>query len=184
MSRQYWVESIWHNTESGVAVANTAAETILFPVITIPAHFLRDGRHLRLTAMGQYSTTATPTIILSIRLGGVAGTLICKTALCTLPTITAGLWRVEVILGVRSNGATGTVMGNGVAYLFAGVAGTVASATGEGLVTPLTNGGVLTPAVATVDFTANQDLVVTATWGAASASNTATGLNLIVEATN
>jgi hypothetical protein len=59
-------------------------------------------------------------------------------------------------------------MGNGVARLFAAVAGTVASATGEGLVTPIMNGGVVTPAAATLDLTADTALAITATWSAAS----------------
>ena len=185
MGRQYFVESIWHATESGTAVANTTTETTLFPVITIPANFLRDGRLLRVTAIGQYSTTGTPTMLFSIRLGGAAGTLVCKSAACTTPSgVTAAVWKVEALLQVRTNGSSGTVMGNGIATVCAAVAGTVASATGEGLVTPMTQGGVVTPATATVDFTANQDLVVTITWGTASASNTITGLNLLVEAVN
>jgi hypothetical protein len=75
-------------------------------------------------------------------------------------------------------------MGNGIATICAGVAGTVASATGESLVTAMTNGGVLTPATATFDLTANSDLSLTITWSANSASNTATGLQEVIEALN
>lgn len=124
-------------------------------------------------------------MIFGIRLGGVAGTLICKTAACTTPSgVTAAMWDLDVLITTRSNGSSGTVMGNGVARIFAAVAGTVASATGEGLVTPMTNGGVVTPATATVDLTVDEALSITLTWSAASASNTATGLNLIIEAVN
>lgn len=185
MSRQFWSETLVWATNSGTAVANSTTETILFPNTTIPANFLQDGRTLRIRAIGQYSTTATPTMIFGVRLGGVAGTLICKTAACTTPSgVTAAMWDLDVLLTTRSNGASGTVMGNGVARVFAAVAGTVASATGEGLVTPMTAGGVVTPATATVDLTADQALSVTLTWSAASASNTATGLNLAIEAIN
>ncbi len=185
MSRQYWEESLAWATASGVAVANTTTETILFPNITIPANFMQDGRTIRIRAVGQYSNTGTPTMIFTVRLGGVAGTVICKTAACTTPSgVTAAMWDLDVIITTRSNGSSGTVMGNGIARVFAAVAGTVASATGEGLVTPMTAGGVVTPATATVDLTADQALSVTLTWSAASASNTATGLNYVVEAMN
>jgi hypothetical protein len=185
MSRQYWAETLTWATASGTAVANTTTETILFPNVTIPANYLQDGRCLRIRAIGQYSNTATPTMIFALRWGGVTGTVLCKTAACTTPSgVTAAVWDLDIMAQVRSNGSSGTVMANGVARVFAAVAGTVASATGEGLVTPMTAGGVITPAVATVDLTADTALALTVTWSAASASNTTTGLNYSIEALN
>lgn len=184
MSMQTWEECLLSTTVSGTAVANTTTETIIFPNVTFPANFLYPKRTIHIVAIGQYSTTGTPTLIFTTRWGGVSGTVLCKTAACTLPTITAGLWSLDIYMTVRSEGVSGTVMANGVARVFAGVAGTVASATGEGLVTPMTNGGVLTPAVATIDTTADTAFSVTATWSAASASNTLTGLNYTIEAMN
>lgn len=184
MSKQLWKEQIAWATSSGTAVANTTTETIAYGNVTIPANYLQDGRNFKLTVIGQYSTTATPTLIFTARWGGVAGTVLCKTAACTLPTITAGLWKTEIWVTTRSNGSSGTLMANGEATLYAGVAGTVASATGEALVTPMTNGGVLTPAVATVDLTADTALSITATWSAASASNTLTGLQYYLDSEN
>jgi len=185
MSRQYWEESLVWATASGTAVASTSAETILFPNVTIPANYMQDGRTLRIRAIGQYSNTGTPTMIFGLRWGGVAGTLLCKTAACTTPSgVTAAMWDLDIILTTRSNGATGTIMANGVARVHAAVAGTVASATGAGLVTPMTNGGVVTPAAVTVDLTADTALSITLTWSASSSSNTATGLNYTIEAMN
>lgn len=185
MSRQFWSETVAVATASGVAVANSTAETILFPNVTIPANYMQDGRCLRLRVFGQYSNTGTPTMIFGVRWGGVAGTLLCKTAACTTPSgVTAATYDLDVLLQTRSNGATGTIMANGTARVFAAVAGTVASATGEGLVTPMTNGGVVTPATATVDLTNDTALSVTATWSAASASNTTTALNYVIESLN
>jgi hypothetical protein len=172
VSRQYWAETITWATSSGTAVANTTTETILFPNITIPANYMQDGRTLRLRVFGQYSTTATPTIIFTLRWGGVAGTVLCKTAAVTLPTVTAAAWDLDIILTTRSNGSTGTVMANGHAS-----AGAAAD-------TPLTAGGVLTPAAVTVDLTADTALSITGTWSAASASNTTTGLNYTIESMN
>jgi hypothetical protein len=184
MSYQGFQENLVAANTSGTAVANTTTETIAYGNITLPANYMQNNRSVKLTVIGQYSTTATPTVIFGLRLGGVAGTLICKTAACTLPTITAGLWKTETWLTTRSNGATGTIMGNGEATVYAGVAGTVASATGEALVTPMTNGGVLTPATMTGDFTTDQALSITATWSAASASNTLTGLHYYLDSMN
>lgn len=185
MSRQYWSETLSWATASGSPVANTTTETILFPNITIPANYMQDGRTLRITAFGQYSNTGTPTMLFSLRAGGVGGTLLCKTAACTTPSgVTAATWMCEIFVTTRTNGSAGTLMANGVCYVFAAVAGTVASATGEGLVTPMTAGGVVTPATATVDLTADQAYSLTLTWSAASASNTATGLNYYIEGLN
>ena len=158
---------------------------IIFPNVTIPANYLQDGRCLHIRAFGKYSTTSTPTLTFYLRWGGVAGTLLCSTAACTTPSgVTNAMWDLDIIVQVRSNGSSGTVMANGTARVFAAVAGTVASTTGEGLVTPMSAGGVTTPAVATVDLTANTALSLTAKWSAASASNTLTGLNYVIEALN
>lgn len=185
MSRQFWEESLAWAVVSGTAVANSTTETILFPNVTIPANYLQDGRCLRVRAFGQYSNTGTPTMIFGLRLGGVAGTLLCKTAACTTPSgVTAACWDLDIVVQTRTNGSAGTLMANGTARVFAAVAGTVASATGEALVTPMTAGGVVTPATASLDLTADQALSLTLTWSAASASNTATGLNYTIESLN
>lgn len=186
MSRQFWGETLFWATASGTPVTNTTTETIVFPNVTIPANYLQDGRNLRLRAFGQWSTgTGPPTLIFGLRWGGVAGTVLCKTAACTLvASVTAAAWDLDILISTRSNGSGGTLMVNGTARVFAGVAGTVASATGEGLVTPMTAGGVLTPAVATCDLTADTALSLTATWSASSTSHTLTGLQYTGESMN
>lgn len=185
MSKQTWVEALAWAVSDGTAVANTTSETIIFPNIIIPANYLQDGRTLRVKVFGKYSTTGTPTMIFGARWGGVAGTLLCKTAACTTQSgVTNGGFQLEFDIQVRTNGATGTVMANGVARVFNNVAGTVGSATGMSLVTAMMNGGVITPAVATIDATADTALAITLIWSAASASNTATGLQYTIEALN
>lgn len=185
MPRQFWQEAVTWATASGTAVANTTTETIIFPDTTVFANYMQDGRCLRYTAYGQYSTTGTPTLIFALRWGGVAGTVLATTAACTTPSgVTAAMFRIEVLIQTRSNGATGTIMANGEVSLYAAVAGTVASATGEALVTPMTAGGVVTPAAVTVDLTVDKALSLTAKWSAASASDTLTGLNQLVESLN
>ena len=184
MSRQYWSETLTWATASGTSVNSANVETILFPNVTIPANFMQDGRAIRVRAIGQWTTTgSTPTLIFNLRWGGVAGTLLCKTAaITTVASTTAALWDLDIIIQTRSNGSSGTLMANGVCRAFAGVAGTIASATGEGLVTPMSNGGVITPAVATVDLTADTALSLTVTPSTTAA--TLIGLNYTIEALN
>lgn len=185
MSRQFWMELITWATADATAVANTTTETILFPNVTIPANYMQDGRCLRITAFGKYSTTGTPTMIFGLRWGGVAGTLLTKTAAITTPSgVTNATWELDIFIQTRANGATGKLIANGTCTVFAGVAPTVASATGNAAVTPLTNGGTITPAEVTVDLTADTALALTLTWSAASASNTATGMQYELESRN
>jgi hypothetical protein len=185
MSRQYFNETVSWAVTSGAAIASTTAETIIFPDVSIPGGFMFDGRALRLRAIGQYSNTGTPTLIFTVRWGGVAGTILCKTAACTTPSgVTAAMWDLDVIIQTRTSGSSGTVMANGRACVFAAVAGTVSVAAGDALVTPMTNGGVGTPAAVTLDLTATANLSLTATWSASSASNTLTGLSYTIEALN
>lgn len=184
MSRQFWSELLAWATASGASVSTAAVETILFPNITIPANYLQDGRAIRIRAQGQWTTTgSTPTMIFGLRWGGVAGTLICKTAaITTVASTTAAVWDLDIIVQVRSNGSSGTVMGIGTARMFAGVAPTIASATGGAAVTPMTAGGVLAPAVATVDLTADTALAITGI--TSTTALTIIGLNYTVEALN
>ena len=185
MSRQFWSEAVTWATADGTAVANTVTETAIFPNITIPANFLQDGRSLRLKAFGKYSTTLTPTITFRLRWGGAAGTLLCASpAVTTQTTVTNALWYIEIMLTTRANGTTGSVMANGQATVYANVAPTVASTTGAAADTPMTAGGVTAPAAVTVDLTADTSLSLTTTWSAASASNTLTGTNFVLEALN
>lgn len=187
MSRQFWSECIAWATASGTAVANTVTETILFPNITLPANYMQDGRCLRLRATGQHSTlgSGTVTLLFGLRWGGVAGTVLCKSAAITqLISLTAAVWDLEIIIQVRSNGATGTIMANGIARVFGATAPTIGSATGAPAIAPMTAGGQITPAVATVDLTADTALSLTLTHGAASASNTVTGLQYSIESLN
>lgn len=187
MPRQGWVETLVWTVADGTNVTNTTTETIIFPNVTIPANYMADGRCLRIKAFGKYSTgTGPPTMIFGLRWGGVAGTVLCKTAACTtVASVTNAGWDLEVVAQTRSNGSSGTIMANGTCRLFAAVAGTVASATGEALVTPMMNGGVVTPAAASsLDLTVDTALSLTMTWSGSSTSHVVTGLNYTIESMN
>lgn len=185
MSRQFWSETIAVATASGAAVANSTTETILFPNVTIPANFLQDGRCLRLRTFGGYGTTATPTLTFTLRLGGVAGTVLSKSgAIVTGSGVGGGasmtaLWGLEMIIQVRTNGATGTVMSNGTALLFS-------TGTAVGTVYPIASGstGGTTPVAVTADLTVDAALSITVTWGTANAANSIQGHQYSLEALN
>ncbi len=192
MSRQFWSETIAWATASGTAVNTTTTETILFPNITIPANYLQDGRLLRLKAMGAYGTTSTPTMILGLRWGGVAGTQIAKSSTLTTTSGTGGgasmtaMWELEILIQVRSNGSAGTLMSNGTATFFTSSNPTAGTVTNYGQPIAMASGatGGTTPVAVTVDLTADTALALTATWGTNSASNNIQGLNYVLEAMN
>lgn len=185
MSRQYWNELSAWATASGTAIASSTTETVLFPNITLPANSLADGRVLRIRAYGGYGTTSTPTLQFRLRWGGVAGTVMAATGAITTPSGTGGgasmtaLWAFEAYIQVRSNGATGTVMTNGVVDL--GAAGTASI-----LSYPLASGstGGTTPVVATLDLTADTALSITATWGTSNSANSIQGHQYTLEVMN
>lgn len=187
MSRQFWSETLSWATSSGSTVSNTTTETIIFPNITVPANYFQDGRLMRLKACGQHSTagSGTVTLLFTLRWGGVAGTLITKSpAMTQLISLTAAFWELEVMMQVRSNGSSGTMMANGVARVFGATAPTIGSATGAPAIAPITNGGQITPAVATLDFTADTALSLTITMGANTSGNNIIGLQYALEGLN
>jgi hypothetical protein len=187
MSRQYWMELIAWATSSGTPVASSTTETILFPNVTIPANYMADGRTIHLVVIGQHSTlgSGTVTLVFKVRWGGVAGTVICQSGTITqVISLAAALFMLEVWITTRSNGSAGTVMGNGIAHVFGATAPTIGSATGAPAVAPMTAAGQITPAVATLDLTADTALAITLTHGANNASNTATGLQETIESWN
>lgn len=192
MSRQFWQEALTWATSTATAVANTTTETILVPNVTIPANFMQDGRVIQLNAFGSYGTTATPTIIFTLRWGGVGGTVMAKSSTVTTTsgvgsgaTMTA-LWCAQAFIQVRTNGSAGTAMTNGTITLYNSTAATSGTVTNYGLAMPLVSGstGGTTPATAACDFTADTALSLTATWGTANAANSIQTTNYYLEAMN
>lgn len=184
MSRQSWVELIAWATADGTAVANTTTETIIFPNVTIPSNYMSDGRILRHRAQGRFSTTATPTLRLRLRWGGVAGTVLWDSGTITCATVTAALWETVIEIQTRANGATGALYCIGPCTIGSAAAPSVGSATGASAYGIFGSAGDDTPAAVTVDLTADAALSLTATWSAASASNTLTGHNMFIESMN
>lgn len=186
MSRQFWEEAISWVVSDGSAIANSTTEQILFPNVTIPGNYMQDGRCLRLTAFGRYSTTGTPTMTFRVRWNGAAGTTLAASgAMVSGSGVTAAEWMVQVYLQTRSNGASGTIFAMGSAILGAGATSTVGSATSAQAGDLMGSAGVTTPAVSSaIDLTADTPLALTIQWGTANASNTITGHLYVIESLN
>lgn len=105
-------------------------------------------------------------------------------AMTTGSGVTAAIWEYKVYIQVRTNGSAGTVMALGSAHFGSALTQAVGSATGAGAYTNASAGGVITPATAAIDMTADTALSTTCVWGTSSASNTLTGLNYLIESLN
>lgn len=192
MSKQYWKETIVWATSTATAVANTTTETVLVPNTTIPANFMQDGRALHIFGSGSYGTTSTPTIIFSVRWGGVSGTVMAKSSTVTTTSAVGGgasmtaLFTYDFTIQTRSNGSSGTAMTNGLVTLFTSTGMTAGTVTNYGQPLPLVSGstGGTTPATATCDFTADTALSLTVTWGTANSANSIQVTNHYIEALN
>jgi hypothetical protein len=155
-------------TAAGAALANstTLTDVSVAPQFTLPANFLQAGSALRFTAYGTYANSGTtPTLLLGIYYGGVAGVALAATsAITTTNTATvAWPWRLEVTTTVRTTGTSGTAMSQGFCDLATSL-------------TAVAHSPVPTTALATVtiDTTAAKAITVGAQWGTAAAANTLT----------
>lgn len=192
MSRQTFEETLFTALSSGTAVANTTTETILIPNVTIPANYMQADRCLQVTAFGAYGTTSTPTIIFSLRMGGVGGTVIAKSSTTTTTSATGGgasmtaMWSFTALIQCQANGSSGKLMTNGQAVLYNSANATSGTVTNYGLPMPLASGstGGTTPVQSTVDLTVDEPLSFTVTWGTANAANSIQCTNYIVESMN
>lgn len=183
MSRQLWVEHVADEQGiNGVAIASTS-ETILFPDNTIPNGYLRDGRKFRITAWGKYSNVITTpgSITFRLRWGGVAGTILCQSSAIALNIVaqTDEMFKVEVLLSVRANGASGSLLAMGLVTLATQLAasnnqpnfmGSAGGASGN------------TPAAVTVAL--NADTLLSLTYQSTVATGSITGMQYSLEALN
>jgi hypothetical protein len=159
----------------GSALASSAALTDVSPTpnTTIPANFLVPGMILRVVAHGRFSNTGTPTLLLGVYYGGVAGTKLAATGATTTTTgATNWPWRLEAEIVIRSIGSSGTAVTTGKVQI-------ASSLTSFGTVIPI---DAAATAAVTIDTTAAKALTIGAQWGASSSSNTLTCHSALVEA--
>lgn len=179
MAYQTWVGTLVTGQADGPALANTTTETNIIPtsaIFTLPANYMYIGQTLRLTLAGRYSTTGTPTLRILLRYGAVQTGVILfdTTALTTQSGVTNTTWQVNAQLTVRAigNGTTGNLMAVGTQL-------GMTSATAPTLIPASA------PAVSSgFDSTTATALNVSAIWGTASASNTITVHQYMLESLN
>lgn len=155
-------------TAAGTALANsvTLTDISVSPPFVLPANFLQPGSALRFKAFGVLSTTGTPTILVGIYYGAVAGALplAASAAVTTSSGVTNVPWRIELDTFIRSTGTSGTAMSSGFFKH-----GSAVSTYNDEVPVPAT-----ALATVTIDTTAAKALTVGAQWGTQSASNTIT----------
>jgi hypothetical protein len=183
---QGWEECLDATMADGTQVSNTVTETIVCPDFSIPAYYMAPGRVLRIWAFGVMSNVVTTpgTLILAVRWGGVAGTMLMQTAALGLDTTarTNSIWSIEGCITCRTPGATGTFLAGGLAQV------NVLSSTAANLLpqlmgsagTPLASGN----AQVTVDTTTAKALSLTAKFSVATSPTNLTCQSRVIEVLN
>ncbi|GHH87798.1 hypothetical protein [Streptomyces capitiformicae] len=150
-------------------VANTTTETVV-GVYSIPASQAAAGSIYRVAVLGNISFLASAQLTWRVRLGGVSGSLLATLG----PTTASGTGQTNKEFFVRTavvcitTGASGTWFAE---------AHEIRNWTQTGSVGELQLGS--SDGTVTRDTTAANDLVITAQWAAASASNTLTARSLV-----
>jgi hypothetical protein len=166
--RQYWVAPLPPlHTSDGTAYNTSTSLTDVSPApnITIPANLLEVGSELELSARGSFSTTGTPTLLLGLYYGGIAGVALAASGAITTGSAAASWPFILEYRGVvRAIGSSGSINGQGILYL-----GTSLTAF---TVRPIPE--TLAARTVAIDTTAAKAITVGAQWGTSSASNTLT----------
>lgn len=154
------------NVAASTAVSNVTAETAFDKKFTVKKNSLQPGSVLKIKFQGiATSANSTDTLAIKLYIGGIAGTALLS--LAARDVANNDIFWGEFDLVVRTIGASGT---------FVGMGKTFASPNAQG--TALIGSSI---ASTTIDTTADQDIVVSATWSAQSASDSCRLDILIVE---
>lgn len=139
------------------------------PVPVILPYQMRPGSLVKIEAEGEFSTTATPTLVLGVAFGipGATGALGTPIVLAENAAITTGsgaaswMWRIEYRGRVTATGTAGSITGTGqLAY------GTSLTA-----VTSVAIPATLALRTVAVDTTISRGVGVVATWGTSNVAN-------------
>lgn len=140
------------------SVSNSTAETVI-GTLTIPAGNPSVGTGYRFTVFGSVDDAGTPALSVSVRLGGVAGTLIWNSGSLTCASgITGQWWFLDCVTYFTATGSGGTLQFGGT------LAESYTTTSGASHVSGLTG--------VTVNTTAAMTLSITGKWGTLSPSNT------------
>lgn len=187
MGAQNWVELLDTIIADGTQISNSTTETIICPDFNIPAYYMAPGRTLRIYAAGVMSNVVTTpgTLILRLRWGGVAGTVLLASAAQGLDTTarTNALWSMTAYVVCRTAGATGTFMSFGLMQQINVLSSTAANLLPAMLGsagTPLASGN----AAVTIDSTTAKALSLTAQFSVATSPTNITCQQRIIEVLN
>ena len=181
MPQQNWSAALWTMQVDGAALTNSTTATSLLaaPKYTLPTNFFSIGSALRIRGAGRISNivTSAPTITLDIRFGSTVvfngGAATCSTTAHTNVPI-----EFEILLTCRAIGASANLMGQGRAFSQALVVSGADGTNSHGmLLMPNT-----APAVGNnFDSSQTQQVDCFGTWSAASASNSITLHQFVIE---
>lgn len=148
----------YSSTAASTAVTgSTTAEQLFDANYTIPANTLKAGTTVKIRAQGiATGTQANDTVAYKLYIGGSGGTALVSAA--ATDAANNDTFQMESLVVCRTAGATGTFVGTG----------TYKVSSAEGTMTVKDD----IVASTTINTTANQAVVVTATWSAANATNT------------
>ena len=186
MGSQNWLETLDTTIADGTQISNSTAEAIICPDFSIPAFYMAPGRTLRIWASGVMSNVVTTpgTLIMRLRWGGVAGTILWASAAQGLDTTarTNSHWALQGYIVCRSAGATGTFLSAGILW------GNVLSSTAANLLPALMGsaGAPLASAnvAVTVDTTASKLLSLTAQFSVSTSPTNLTCQQRVIEVMN
>lgn len=137
---------------------------------TIFGNTLVEGSTISIDAWGVASNTGTPTLILGVYWGGIAGVaLAISTAKTTTTAMANWVWRLEYEIRVVATGTAGSMIGSGIWRLPTSLTAWTEFNLPE-----------TAPAPVAVNTTVNKLLTVGATWSASNALNTITAHSMRV----
>lgn len=142
---------------ASTAVTNTTSETAFDKKITVPKNTLHAGSVVRIKFQGiATSTNSTDTLQIKLYIGGTGGTALLTGTATDVADNNIFAGQFDII--IRTNGSSGTFVGFGSHTKVPAASNTATLV-------------VATIGSTTIDTTADQDVVVSATWGAQSASD-------------
>lgn len=176
--RQYWVAPVPPFQDAdGTALASSTALTDVSPLPAniIAANQLEKYTALEVEAFGEFSNTGTPTLLIGVYFGGVAGVALAAcAATATAAGVTGVPWKLTYRGRVRAIGSAGSIVGQGVLEL-----GTSLTA-----LTPIPIPATKAARTVAIDTTTAKAVTIGAQWGTSNAANTLTVNEILVKLIN
>lgn len=167
MGRQYWNSPVPPFLRADATLTNSAALTDVASINDCPslaAKQLEEGTEIEIEAMGNFSTTGTPTLLLGFYFGGVAAAVPLAKSSAIVTGSGAASWPFIMWYRgvVRAVGTAGQINGQGELKFGTGLAA----------FSPRPIPETLAERTVTIDTTTAKAITLGAQWGTASASNT------------